>query len=80
MKEISIYKAQSIGDQVTPSVMLIIDNEYPIHGDLESSRIEMGHQAHTIHNGLLSLPGGVYDRLFALMATNMASDLIVPHV
>lgn len=37
-------------------------------------------EAEHLHQGLLAtLPGGTYDRLFALMATHKASELTVAH-
>jgi hypothetical protein len=81
MKEIKIYKAQSIGDKKAESVTIIIETEIPdinkdisLNGFYEKAHKLYKDQAESLGNALYnSLPGGTLDKLLIFFLEKKAS-------
>lgn len=78
----SVYKAQKTGDREIDSAVITIDVEIPEATDKNSLidwESQANQQAELLERILIdTLPGGVYDRLFARMAERKASLFKVP--
>jgi len=73
-----ITKAEGVAGKETPPVVIKIDGRFPDFTSTSRWQAFEDQQAMSLHDALRrSLPGGVYDRLFAIMAEHKASDLIV---
>ncbi len=58
VREVPIYKASPVGDQVVPEVSILIAGDLPAIGDLEAHSEFYGREAEKILEALKSLPGG----------------------
>jgi len=85
MKEIKIYKAQSVGDKKAESVTIIIETEIPdinkdisLNGFYEEAHKLYKDQAKSLGNALYnSLPGATIDELLIFFLEKEASVLKV---
>ncbi len=79
MKKISIYKAQSIGDDITESVEIILTTELPEMKDYKKSPAVFNREATELEEILIhALPGGTYDSLLRKMLERKQSHFVVP--
>ena len=79
MKTITVHKAADIGDLSRIESMTIqLATPFPEYKTLDENDNALNADAVTLERALIDhLPGGVYDRLFALMAERKASHLRV---
>jgi len=72
--QISLAKAEPIGDQIIPTVVINISDVPPQFDSLNDAAQRYTNQAQLLERGLHdTLPGGTYDRLLGLMLTRKAS-------
>lgn len=82
MRTLQLRKAQGFGgDGSGPdSVTLVLQDEFPSCRTLESAMELHTNDATALEAALhATLPGGTYDRLFAVMAQRKVSHFIVSH-
>jgi len=80
MKTITVHKAGAIGDQYIESTTIQMATPFPEFKTPDENDNALNADAVTLEQALINtLPGGVYDRLFALMAERKASHLRVKH-
>lgn len=74
---LNLWRAQSVGEDVSPETIIMIKDPFPRLGIEES---DMAHEdgAEKLANALWrSLPGGTVDRLLAKLLLLTASSLVV---
>lgn len=80
MVELIVSKADPVGGRPVPDIRIEITGTLPTWGSLGEWDASCDEQAERIEQALvLSLPGGVYDRLAGRMLTRKASHLRVAH-
>lgn len=87
MKEINIFKAQRVGDEITESIKIIIDKETPeIETNISTKELyQLAHNQYEAQGELLgnillnSLPGGTIDELLIFLLTHKRSILKVKY-
>jgi hypothetical protein len=80
MKTVNIYKAQTIGQQMTVEPLVInISEEFPDFKSIDEHDALFEKEALMLADGLLStLPGGTIDRLVAELLKRKATSFVVP--
>jgi len=75
VKEVPIYKAGSIGNQIIPDVSILIAGELPDFKELKEHAELYDRDAEKIVEALRSLPGGTWNRVLVKMLERQLSYL-----
>ena len=79
--EIEISKAQPIGDDHAPSLIIRIEEPLKTQDSIQAADITFYNEAWKLGRALeRSLPGGTFDRLLVYLLQRKASQFIVPHI